>query len=406
MFQSIRSVLTASLGGFQFGYNTAIISGAILFLRKEFSLSSTLEGLVVSMILIGALLGASIAGMCADTWGRRKTLGLTAILFLVGALWSAYAPSISALLLGRSIQGIALGTVSLAAPLYLAEIAPAEKRGRYVSANQLAITIGILASYICNYAWASSQNWRSMLGFAAFPALLQLLGLFFISESPSWEKKKNTSWKLLLTPRFRRPLFIGVFLSIFQQITGINAVIYFAPSIFQDAGFSSASGAILATVGIGIINVIATTFSLWLLDRVGRRPLLLWGLGGMVASLLILSSAFFIQSEVIDTIAIASLTAYVASFALGMGPVPWLIISEIYPLEIRGRAMSLATLANWFSNFLIAFTFLDLAATLTSGGVFLLFAATGAAAILFTWKFIPETKGLALEEIAKKISSR
>ncbi len=368
-----------------------------------------MEGLVVSMILIGALVGSSIAGVCADRWGRKKTLGLTALLFLIGAFCSSMAPSLPSLLFARGLQGIALGITSLATPLYLAEIAPAKSRGGYVSANQFAITVGILAAYLCNYYWADTADWRSCFKFAALPAAIQLIFLFFVPESPSWERKspqKKPSWSLLFTPHFRFALIIGVILSILQQITGINAVIYFAPSIFQEANFSSASGAILATIGIGIINVITTSFSLWLLDRVGRKPLLLWGLVGMILSLILLSTSFFVQSPLIDTIAVISLMVYVASFAVGMGPVPWLIISEIYQVQIRGRAMSLALFANWLFNFVVTFTFLDLTVFLSPGGAFLLFAAIGIAAFLFTWRFIPETKGLKLEEIAKKISHR
>jgi MFS family permease len=245
-----------------------------------------------------------------------------------------------------------------------------------------------------------------MIGFGAVPALLQLIGLFFIPESPAWLKKEfsyQSSWRNLLNPIFRTALIAGLFLSIFQQITGINAVIYFAPRIFQDAGFSTASGAILATVGIGVINVIATVFSLWLIDKAGRRPLLFWSLSGMVVSLLVIAIALFTESPVIDTIAIFSLMAYVASFAIGMGPIPWLINAEIYPIAIRGHAMSLAAFVNWLSNYLVALTFLDLAAIFGTGSTFCLYAFLCLIALWFIAKRIPETKGKPLEVISKSL---
>jgi len=396
------SVLTASLGGFQFGYNTAVISGALLFLAREFSLSAGFEGFAVSVILLGALGGAYLGGFIANSWGRKKAIGLSTLFFLLGTALVAAASFAHFFILGRFVQGLGVGMISVVAPMYLAEIAPAKTRGLYVSCNQFAITIGILAAYGCNYAFAASGNWRMMFGAAFIPALLQLLALPFISESPSWTPKMPTqtaSWKELLKPAFRILLVIGVLLSVFQQITGINAVIYFAPSIFRDAGFATNAGAILATVGIGVINVLATVLALWLIDKAGRRPLLLIGLSGMVVSLLAIALAFFTNSPFVDRIAIFGLMAYVAFFAIGMGPIPWLILAEIYPLKIRGQAMSLAVFSNWLANYFVALTFLDIAKYLTTGGAFCIFAVFSLIALIFVFKRLPETKGKTLGSV-------
>lgn len=399
-----KNIIVPSLGGFQFGYNTGVISGALLFLTTTFGLSLLQEGQAVGIILIGALFGSIFAGTFTNRFGRRGTLMGAAALLLFGSLIAGCSPTFDILLAGRFIQGIGVGVVSLTTPMYLAEIAPPKQRGIYVSANQLAITVGILAAYVCNYLFSSTGNWRWMLGLGAVPAFLQLIGLFFIPESPVWVKKDfsyQASWKNLLNPIFRKALIAGLLLNIFQQITGINAVIYFAPKIFQDAGYSTASGAILASVGIGVINVIATIFSLWLIDKAGRRPLLFWSLSGMAVSLLISAIALFTESKVVDIIAIFSLMAYVASFAIGMGPIPWLINAEIYPIAIRGQAMSLATFANWLSNYLVALTFLDLAAVFGTGSTFCLYAFLSLIALWFIAKRIPETKGKTLDEISR-----
>lgn len=405
---SFKNIIVPSLGGFQFGYNTGVISGALLFLTTTFGLSVLQEGHAVGIILIGALFGCLFAGTCTNRFGRRGTLMGTAGILLFGSLLAAFAPTFDTFLVGRFIQGIGVGIVSFTSPMYLAEIAPPKQRGIYVSANQLAVTVGILAAFICNYLFCCTENWRWMIGLGAVPAFLQLIGLFFIPESPVWLKKEfsyQASWRNLLKPFFRKALIAGLLLSIFQQITGINAVIYFAPKIFQDAGYSTASGAILASVGIGVINVIATVFSLWLIDRAGRRPLLFWSASGMAAALLVIAIALFTESKVIDTIAIFSLMAYVASFAIGMGPIPWLINAEIYPIAIRGQAMSLAAFVNWLSNYLVALTFLDLAAIFGTGSTFCLYAFLCLIALWFIAKCIPETKGKTLDDIAKKISA-
>ena len=430
-------IFVAALSGFLFGYYTGIISGALIFQTPAFQLSIIEQGMVVSFILLGAILGALIAGFLADRFGRKRTMMITAVIFVIGAIIICLSDSLEMLLLGRLISGLGVGVVSVVTPLYLAEISPPHYRGTFVSGYQLAITLGILGSFIVNYFFADSGNWRGMFGIGIFPALLQGVSLFFVPESPAflfgqgfdalaiktlsrlrkdtaWRHQievmkggasshKKGGWKILFSSKLRFCVLIGVVLSIFQQITGINTVIYYSPKIFEMAGFTTASIAILATLGIGIINVFATLFSVWLLDRVGRRILLLIGSLGMACSLGSLSIAFFSQSALIDQIALFSLMGYVVFFAIGLGPVTWVILSEIYPLKIRGKAMTLATFANWGCNYFVALTFLDLIHWIGAHGVFLLYALASLASFWFIFRFIPETKGKSLEEIELKL---
>jgi len=400
-FRTISAVIIASLGGFQFGFNTAIISGAILFLRKNFALTIAEESAAVSVILLGALIGSCLSGIVSGRLGRRSAMLLASLLFLAGALTAACAPGLLFFHIGRIVSGLGVGLVSVVSPLYLSEISPPEKRGLYVGCNQFAVTVGILAAYGCNYLLAPAENWRLMVAFAAVPAVLFFAGLFFIPESPSWagdKEGRSISWKALLQPSSRRILLIGFFLMIFQQITGINSVIYFAPRIFQDAGFTSAGGAILATAGVGLVNVLATLFVLWQIDRMGRRPLLLFSNGFMALSLIILGLALATHSPFIDKIAIFSLMAYIAAFAIGMGPVPALVISEMCPLQSRGHVLGLATFSNWVFNYIVVFTFLDLGKWITFAGAFYLYAIFALLALFIVWRYIPETKGKVLQE--------
>ncbi|MBX3719665.1 MAG: sugar porter family MFS transporter [Parachlamydiales bacterium] len=435
---TLFSVIVAAMGGFLFGYHTGIISGALIFLAPAFSLSPIDEGFVVSIILLGAIGGALISGTLADWLGRKKTILLTALIFILGATIISVSQTFFFLSIGRAVTGIAVGIISLTAPLYIAEISPPHYRGRFVSLSQLATTVGILAAYAVSLFYSHEGAWRMMFAVGVIPALVQIWALYFIPETPPWllvkhqEKKavavmkklrrdteweehlsemkrsaapqKKGGWSALLHPKLRFVLLVGILLNCFQQITGINTVIYYAPKIFQVAGFGSAFGAILATLGVGIVNVVFSVAAVWLLDKVGRRPLLIWGVVGMVVSLLVLALAFFTESELIDLIAIVSLMTYVASFAIGLGPIPSLLLSEIYPLKIRGKAMTVGTMSNWFFNYLISLTFLDLMQHLGSAGTFCLYAAIGVVALWFFWRYIPETKGKSLEEIEASLS--
>jgi sugar porter (SP) family MFS transporter len=427
---------TAALGGLLFGYDTGVISGALLFLRTAFHLSPLMLGVVTSTALGGAALGAAFAGRLADHYGRRPVLLATSLIFVAGAAVSALAPDLSLLLAGRLLVGLGIGGASMLTPLYLAEIAPAKERGALVSFNQLAVTIGILGSYLIGYALAADGAWRWMLGLGGVPGVVLAIGMILLPETPRWLaghgrpeearaallrlRGKGTDIKAEmaelrddLTARaqarpesqlghkaVRLPVIVGVGLAVFQQVTGINTVIYFAPTIFQASGLSSASAAILATAGIGAVNVAMTVVATWLVDRVGRRPLLLCGLGGMGISLCLLALGFILGTgPALGYLTAASLTAYIGCFAIGLGPVFWLLVSEIFPMAIRARGMSAATIANWLSNLVVALTFLDLADLMGHAGVFLLYAALTFAGLAFAYVLVPETKGLSLEAI-------
>ncbi|MGB7683064.1 MAG: sugar porter family MFS transporter [Candidatus Acidiferrales bacterium] len=432
-FVTIVSWISA-LAGLLFGYDTGVISGAILFVQKDFALTTFQEEVVVAAVLLGAVVGAIFGGKLADRFGRRTVLMQVAVLFTIGAIGTALAPGTVWLAIGRVVVGVAIGVASFTAPLYISEVSPPNVRGRLVSLNQLMITIGIVVSYLADYALAGASAWRWMFALAAIPAIVLFIGLLFLPESPRWlmsrslgdqarallerirestdvEKElteiaaslnqQEGSWRELLGASLRPALIVGIGLAVFQQFTGINTVIYYAPTIFQFAGLHSASAAILATVGVGVVNVLLTIVALRLLDRVGRRPLLLYGLVGMIISLGVLGFAFLSPSlsDVVAWVAVISVAVYVACFAIGLGPVFWLMIAEIYPLKIRGRAMSVATVANWGSNLVVALTFLSLLHALGRAWTFWLYGIVGVLAWIFVYKMVPETKGRTLEEI-------
>ncbi len=424
----------SALGGMLFGYDIGVISGAILFIKKDFALSSGMEEIVVSSVLLGSLAGAAFGGMLADQLGRRKLLIVTAVVFGLGAIGAALAPGTVWLVAARLIGGTAIGVASFVAPLYISEIAPVDIRGKLVSINQVALTSGIVISYLIDYAFAGSQAWRWMFAIAVIPATAFGIGLIFIPDSPRWlagrghldqaravlkrirpahkvdaelqdiqqsVAQQKGNWSDLLSPLLRSAMIVGVGLAIAQQITGINTVIYYAPTIFKFAGFSSSSVAILASVGVGVVNVIFTLLAMQLIDRVGRRPLLLVSLAGMALSLIVLGLAFSLPqlSGSRGWIAVSSLMAYVGSFAVGLGPVFWLVLSEIYPLRIRGRAMSVGTAANWSANLIVALSFLTLTEVVGKAATFWSYAAVSIGAWLFAFFLVPETKGKTLEEI-------
>jgi SP family galactose:H+ symporter-like MFS transporter len=424
----------SALGGMLFGYDTGVISGAILFISKDFSLTQLQVEIVVSCVLIGALIGAMTGGILADRFGRRRVIIATATLFVAGAIVTALSPTFTLLIAGRIIVGAAIGVASFTTPLYISEVSPVKIRGRLVSINQVALTSGIVISYLVDYALVDIQGWRWMFGFAAVPAAILAVGMFRLPESPRWLVSKNLidsartvlerirrtkdvgtelediqsslavqsgGWRDLFTPLVRPALIVGVGLAILQQITGINTVIYYAPMIFEFTGAKSASASILATIGVGVVNVAMTVVALLLVDRVGRRPLLLIGLTGMIIGLGVLGLAFQLPSlsRSLGWIAEISLMLYVGAFAIGLGPVFWLLISEIYPLKIRGVAMSVATSANWGANLFVALTFLTLIQTTGRSSTFWIYGLVGIGAWLFTWFYVPETKGRSLEDI-------
>src|SRR6184192_1246058 len=375
----------AALGGLLFGYDTGVISGALIFIKREFGLTTAAEEIVVSGVLLGATIGAIVGGKAADLFGRRRVLLVTAAIFGIGALASAVAPSPAILIASRVVLGLAIGLASTNVPVYLSEVAPAHARGWVVSLFQLAVTVGIVVAYLIDYVFAGVEAWRWMLGLAVAPALVFGTGMFFLPETPRWlirgghhevahrvlvrirelgdvnveieeikaslaQQTEGGHWTDLLRRQVRPALVVGLGLAIFQQITGINTVIYYAPRILQSAGFNSASGAILATVGVGIVNVGMTVLAMYLVDRAGRRPLLLIGIAGMIVTLGALGLSFRYPSGQLAWISVICLMGYVASFAISLGPIFWLLIAEIYPLKIRGLAEGTAATFNWASN--------------------------------------------------------
>jgi sugar porter (SP) family MFS transporter len=426
----------AGLGGLLFGYDTGIIASALLFVKKDFDLGSFEQGMVVSAVPVGAIFGAAIAGQAADRLGRRRTIISAAVVFIIGAALSAAAPGLAVLVIARVLLGVAVGLASANAPVYISEVAPPEERGRLVSYFQLSVTVGILVAYLVGLAFSGIDGWRWMLGLGAVPALALGIGMLQMPQSPRWlvmvgqdyaarkvlekirrddeeaitkelEEIKGSieaepgGWKDLLEPAVRAALLVGVGLAVLQQVTGINTVIYYAPTIIQFTGVNGNSAAIVASLGVGVINILATLVALRLIDRAGRRPLLMVGVTGMAIALTVLGAAFLgnAGTTVISAIAIISLMAYVAAFAISLGPVFWLMNSEIYPLNVRSKAAGVGTMANWTSNFIISLTFLPLINLLGRTGAFWAYAVVGVFTLWFCWKLVPETKDRDLEHI-------
>jgi sugar porter (SP) family MFS transporter len=425
----------AAIGGLLFGYDTGVISGAILYIKKEFAITIIQEELIISMVSLGAIFGAISGGPLCDKLGRKKIVLSASLVFIISAVGLAFAGTVNELIGWRFLVGLAIGISSATAPLYIAELSPRHFRGGLVTINQLFITIGILSSYLIGLLFVESESWRIMFAIAGIPAAIQFVVMVFFPESPRYltnigektkalnvlkkfrateeharleiehiEKmidRKKAHWKELLSKAVRPALLAGVGVTIIQQITGINTIIYYAPTIFKFAGLASNKAALMATLWVGIVNVLMTFVAIYLLDIVGRKPLLLFGLGGMSLSLIILGIGFHqtVSTAFVGVIALICLFFYIASFAYSLGPVGWLLNSEIYPLHIRGKAMGVATCANWLSNFIITATFLNLINLLGKSGTFWLYGLIGIFGLFFIWRRVPETKGKSLEEI-------
>jgi MFS transporter, SP family, galactose:H+ symporter len=361
----------AAIGGFLFGFDTGVVSGALLYVRDDFGgLSSFQQGAVVSGTLLGAMFGALAGGAAADRFGRRRTIFAVAVSFVVGIVVIVLAQSPSLLIAGRFIVGLGVGGASMSVPLYISELAPAEKRGRLVSTNQLMITLGIVTAYLVDYAFASSGEWRWMFGVGLIPAAILGGAILFMPESPRWlvaHGRVDQHGHLLRAhhPQLHRPLELQL-----------------------DSRQSR----------LGAINVVMT---MSVIDKVGRRPLLLGSLAGMVVSLVLLGIALQASSlgSAVHWLTLLFLVTYVASFAIGLGPVFWLLIAEIYPLRVRGEAMSVASAFNWLANFAVGLTFLLLVDAVGRSATFWFYAVIGVVAIAFTFALVPETKGRSLEEI-------
>jgi len=441
----IRVCLVAALGGLLFGYDTAVISGAIGFLRTKFDLDATQMGWAASSALVGCILGCIFAGVLSDWMGRKKTLILAAILFTISAVGSAVPRSFTEFIIFRMIGGIGVGSASMLSPLYIAEISPATIRGKMVSYNQFAIVFGMLVVYFVNYfivaqgneIWNVQSGWRWMFGSEALPAIIFLGFLLFVPESPRWLiKKKRTSEALfilsrvtneehaknelteiedaiahedasikqLLLPGMKIVLIIGIVLAVLQQVTGINVFLYYAPEIFKKLG-TGTNTALFQTIIVGSVNLTFTVVAIKTVDRLGRKPLMMIGSFGMGICLMGLGLAAYFQQTAMWILIFV--LGYIACFALSVGPVVWVILSEIFPTRIRGRAMSIATICLWAANWIVSQTFpmLDenewLVENFHHGFSFWLYGSLCFVLILFVWKVVPETKGKSLEEIER-----
>ncbi|MCB0871357.1 MAG: sugar porter family MFS transporter [Solirubrobacterales bacterium] len=440
----IVTAATAGLAGLLFGYDTGVIAGALLQITPDFGLGSFASGLVVGAVPIGAVLGAWIASSNSDKYGRRRLILAAGIIFVIGAIVSALSPDTFILVVSRVVIGVAIGVASAVAPVYISEIAPPDIRGRLVTFFQLAVTVGILVAYLVGLAFANTEEgWRWMLGLGAIPALALVIGIVRLPASPRWllmvgreddaraalqrvrtegpeaieleiqeiQTSMNVSegsWKDLLAPAVKAALVVGIGLAILQQITGINTVIYYAPTIIQSTGIDSDFSSILASLGVGIINVVMTVVALRLLDSRGRREMLFIGVSGISLSLFLLGLAFLVGADktYATVMAIGSLMLFVSSFAISLGPIFWLLNAEIYPLSVRSKAASAGTMTNWFFNFLVSLTFLPLIDLLSQTGAFWFYGAIGLVTLWFCWKFVPETKGRSLEQINDIFTNR
>ena len=433
-----KATVVAAVGGLLFGYDTAVVAGAIGFIEKLYNLTPAMKGWVASCALIGCIVGAMFAGKLSDAIGRKKVLVLSAILFAVSSIGIAVPLDLSWFVFFRLIAGLGIGIASMLAPMYIAEIAPANIRGQLVSINQLGIVSGILIIYFVNAtiagwydeAWNISTGWRWMFGSGIFPSAIFLILLFFVPESPRWlaQKQRWDEAKLILTkvngtakadsglaeikealnmetssfsdilkPGVIRPLTIGIILCIFSQVTGINAIMYYAPEIFKSTGDGSGS-ALMQTVLVGTINVLFTLVAIKYVDKLGRKKLLLIGVAGMIICLLIVGAAFYFNMQKGYLVLIAIL-AYISCFAISLGPLTFVVIAEIFPTRARGTAMSVATFILWITVFIVSQTFPMLMGSIGNAFTFWIYMLMAVFAFLFVWKMVPETKGKTLEEI-------
>ncbi|GAP72676.1 arabinose-proton symporter [Candidatus Symbiothrix dinenymphae] len=448
--------IIAAMGGLLFGFDTGVISGAIPFFQKDFRIDDGFVEIITSAGLVGAILGALFSGKLTDRIGRRKIILIAAVIFIVGALGSGIAPTVWTLVTARLGLGVAIGISSYAVPLYLAEIAPTKIRGTLVSLFQLMVTIGILLSYISDLYFANEADiscWRPMFYVCAIPAVILFIGIIFLPETPRWlfnngrseeslkilkriESEQNalnsyqqmqeevlkssetekTGWKELWKPWLRIPLIIAVGIMFFQQFVGINTVIYYSPKIFLMAGFNGAVAAIWASVGVGVVTVIFTLVSVYFIDRLGRRKLYFLGMVGMMVSLFLLGLCFAFHGQLVayQWTYIVCMFCYVAFFSISIGPLGWLIISEIFPQKVRGVGAALGSLASWFFNAAVAFSFFKIVRLLTVPGTeimlngenlgnpmgaFWFYGLIAFLSIIWGYRFIPETKGVSLEHI-------
>lgn len=431
--------VVAALAGLLFGFDVGVISGAQIFIKETFALTAAEQGILVGGVPFGALLASAVCGKFNDLLGRRNNLLFTAALFAIGSLGCSLAQSIDVLIIFRLLVGLAIGVGSFSAPLYIAEVSEEAHRGGLVTLNQLAIVTGILLAYLIDYYFAPTHNWRAMFLFGLIPAALLFVLAWFLPESPRWLMVRN---KLLAAKKvlrrihgadkaehefgelqkvideeqsrtttcsvgmFSKVLWLGILVSILTQAVGINAIIYYAPLIFKQTGFGHTTTAILATVGVGVVNVVFTLIAIRLLDKFGRRPLLLTGVAGIALSLVLLVVSFSVNIQLHPMFAWLSFLAvimFVACQAFSTGPMCWLIPSEIFPTNARGLGMGLSVAFNWGTNVLVAFFFPIV--SLHFGGVasFAMFLVIAIIAWIYFYTKVPETKGVSLEHIEENL---
>lgn len=423
--------ITVALGGFLFGFDTAVISGAEQSIQQYWQLDGFEHGLTVSIALIGTIIGSMLGSLPSEKLGRKKTLILIAILYLFSSLGTALATGWPVFLLFRFLGGIGVGASSVTAPIYISEISPAASRGKLVALFQFNIVLGILISYLSNYliGQESETSWRWMMGVQAFPSLLFLVLLRFVPESPRWlilrkgqiaeatetlkvinptgyeeelyairnDVQSEHQSEALFSRKNRFPVFLAVTFAVFNQVSGINAIIYYAPRIFEMTGLGKQSS-LLSSVGIGFVNFLFTLLALSFIDRVGRRTLMLIGSLGLIITLGLVSRAFYLN-EFNGFMVTVFLLVYIAFFAFSQGAVIWVFISEIFPNQVRAKGQTLGSMTHWVMAAVIAFVFPMLTESLGGGNTFLFFCVMMVLQLLFVWKIMPETKGKSLEQL-------
>jgi sugar porter (SP) family MFS transporter len=434
-----RVSFIAGLGGILYGFDMGVIAAALIYVRDSFHLSTVMQEVLVIAVLVGVMIGALVGGTVADRIGRRKTLLWGAILFIIGSILAPLSPNVYVLFVARALLGVAVGFTSVTAPVYVSELAPPQSRGMLIGLYQFALTSGIALADLVGYWFAASQGWRWMFGFGLVPAVLFLFMVLTVPESPRWlfaqnrvaeaesvlksytdeagarllledirvslMTKMERRWRALWSPAVRGSLFIAVGFMLLTPATGINAVIYYGPQIFSLAGISSDKSAIFATFLVAITNVLATVIALVLVDRAGRKPLLYAGLGGMTVALFVLSVCFHQQAALgpsLGIVATACLMFFITCYAFSMGPIAWILVSEVFPLRVRGRGVAAATLAFGASNFLVSLTFLSLIKAAGNSLTFAIFGAFCVLTLFFVRYVIPETKGRELESISAR----
>jgi SP family galactose:H+ symporter-like MFS transporter len=427
-----------ALGGLLFGYDTGVISGALIFIKQTFHTTILMQETIVSSVVLGALIGAISSGHLADKFGRRTMLMAAAAAFIIGTIGSSLSYNVYSLIISRFIIGLAIGISSYTTPLFISEMAPANYRGSLVLLNAITITGGEAIAFLVDYALAPSQSWRLMFMSGILPAICLFIGMLLLPETPRWLVLKglikkariilrqiryqqsidnelndiknsfslqNSHWRQLFSKKIRPVLFIGIALGIFQQFFGINTVMYYGPTIFQAAGFANTSAQLLATFGMGVMNTIMSIFCVLLVDRMGRRKLLLIGSAVAGISLVIVGLAFkgSAHSSILQWVTIIGMIIYIAGYCISVGSLFWLMIAEIFPLSIRGLGMSLATAIQWGANFVVSITFLSIISTFGAASTFWLYASMCILCFIYCYLWVPETKGVPLEEIEKNL---